>query len=196
MYSKHTIDTRFNYKAMQTYISLLRGINVSGKNLLKMGVLKQLANKLHFVQVQTYIQSGNLVFQSEENNPHQLSNQLEQIIKEKLGLSVAVLTSSVAAMQQILQQCPFTEAEEQAQLYVSFFTSSPFLANQSKIVQKKAAEERLFFTESAAYLVAANGYRKTKITHTLWEQKLQIIATIRNYKTCLKLIEMGHLTQR
>ncbi|WP_158963787.1 DUF1697 domain-containing protein [Myroides fluvii] len=180
---------------MQTFISLLRGINVSGKNTIKMEVLKQLASNLNFTQVQTYIQSGNLLFQSEELDEKHLSNRIQHAIKAELGLVVPVLTLSATTFESIVNQCPFTQAEEQAQLYISFFDSIPTTPNNAQILEKVTPEERLAFSDSAAYLVATQGYGRTKITNALFEQKLDLIATTRNYKTCIKLIELAHTMQ-
>jgi len=65
---------------MTTYITLLRSVNVSGKNLLKMDVLRQLMHELGFHQIQTYIQSGNLIFQSAEQDMHLLSQQIHDTL--------------------------------------------------------------------------------------------------------------------
>ncbi len=176
---------------MTTYISLLRGINVSGKNTVKMDVLKQLATKLNFVQAQTYIQSGNLLFRSEETDTSKLSLQLQQAIHTELGLLVPVLTLAVSTFQNLIDQCPITLEEEQAQLYVTFFGSFPKRQDSSDIFEKLSPKERLILCDSVAYLVAAIGYGNTKITNAFLEKKLQITATTRNYKTCKKLVELA-----
>ena len=180
---------------MKTYISLLRGINVSGKNTIKMEVLKKLALNLNFAQVQTYIQSGNLLFQTEETDERLLSHQIHQAIQEELRLDIPVLTLSATTFETLVRQCPFTQTEEQAQLYISFLHSTPTVQNHTHILEKKTVEEHVAFSDSAAYLVATNGYGHTKITNTLLEQKLCITATTRNYKTCIKLIELADAMQ-
>lgn len=184
----------FNPNLMTTYIALLRAINVSGKNKITMEVLKQLLLHLGFTQVQTYIQSGNVIFQSEETNANQITSRIEQAITEQLGLIVAVITLPLVTFQTILDHCPFKHPEEQAQLYITFFNAKPAAELElTTLLSKKAPEEHLVLTDSAAYFVAANGYGKTKITNALLEQKLGIVATTRNYKTCLTLLKLAAL---
>jgi uncharacterized protein (DUF1697 family) len=176
---------------MTTYIALLRAINVSGKNKITMDVLKQLFHTIGFAQVQTYIQSGNVIFQSEETEVNTITKRIEQALADQLGLLVSVLTLPLTSLQTILDHCPFTQPEEQAQLYISFFNSKPTVLEPTALLDKKAPEEHLVLTDTAAYFVATNGYGKTKITNALLEQKLHVVATTRNYKTCLKLLELA-----
>lgn len=178
---------------MKTYIALLRGINVSGKNSLKMAVLKQLATDLNLVNVQTYIQSGNLIFQSEELDPTLLSQQIHQAIFMELGLTIPILTFTVDSFKTILNQNPFSQTEEQEQLYLTFFEAIPHSPNLEAIQAKKATEELLHYSDSVLYLVAALGYGKTKLSNTFLEKKLHVSATTRNYKTCLKLLELAEI---
>lgn len=178
---------------MKNYISLLRGINVSGKNSLKMAVLKQLATDLNLGKVQTYIQSGNLIFQSNETDTALLSQKIHQAILLELGLTIPILTFTVDTFKTILNQNPFVKEEELEQLYLTFFDAVPNAPNLEAIQAKKASEELLHYSDSALYLVAALGYGKTKLSNTFLEKKLSVSATTRNYKTCLKLLELAKI---
>lgn len=175
---------------METYIALLRGINVSGKNSIKMEVLKQICTDIGLQNVQTYIQSGNIIFQSEEQNAEVISLQISQAIQKQLALTVPVLTLELNNFKSIVLNNPFTKEEELKQLYITLYSPILSLTAVENINAKKAPEELLHISDSAIYLVANNGYGKTKITNTLIENKLKVTATTRNYRTCLKLIEL------
>lgn len=175
---------------MTSYITLLRSVNVSGKNLLKMDVFRQLMHELGFHQIQTYIQSGNLIFQSAEQDTHLLSQQIHDTLATHLGLDIIVFTFSLADFQQILEQNPFQQESELAQLYIAFFDTTPDEQGLLTIHAKKLEGEQLHYTKEAIYLIATQGYGKTKITPALLEQKLRVKATTRNYNTCSKLLEM------
>lgn len=177
---------------MKTYIALLRGINVSGKNIIKMEVLKQVCTNIGLQNVQTYIQSGNIIFQSKEQNTEAISLQISQAIQEQLDLTVPVLTLDLDTFKSIVLSNPFTKEEELKQLYITFYNQPSLLMDVTTITAKKAPEELLHITEVAIYLVANIGYRKTKITNTLIENKLKATATTRNYRTCLNLIELAN----
>lgn len=176
---------------MKTYIALLRGINVSGKNSIKMEVLNQLCSDLNLLNVQTYIQSGNIIFQSEELNAAVISLQISQAIQDQLALTVPVLTLDLDTFKSIVLSNPFTKEEELKQLYITFYNQPSLLIDVTAITAKKAPEELLHMSDSAIYLVANIGYGKTKITNTLIENKRKVTATTRNYRTCLKLIELA-----
>ena len=76
---------------MNIYIALLRGINVSGKNKIKMTELKQLCLDIGFSEITTYIQSGNVIFSTQEINTSKIENKLVTAVKNKFGHSIKVL---------------------------------------------------------------------------------------------------------
>ncbi|MEC4007011.1 DUF1697 domain-containing protein [Myroides odoratimimus] len=172
---------------MKTYITLLRGINVSGKNIIKMNVLKQLCVDLGLHNVQTYIQSGNIVYQAVEQDCTILSKNIHNTILNTLDLDVPTITIEELQLDRIIKDNPFTTEENLNRLYINFLESVPHLDGTNMLIGKKADTELLQVTESAVYLVANIGYGKTKITNTLIENKLKVTATTRNYKTCLQI---------
>lgn len=101
---------------MQTYIALLRGINVGGKAKLKMADLKLLFEDLGFKDVATYIQSGNVVFAAE--NGIGLEEKISKEIKSKFGFEVPVLVKTAAEIDTILKDCPFEKDKKEASYFV------------------------------------------------------------------------------
>jgi uncharacterized protein (DUF1697 family) len=176
---------------MKTYITLLRGINVSGKNIIKMNELKQLCIDLGLHNVQTYIQSGNIVYQTSEQAPSTLSKRINNTILTHLGLDIPVLTLESEQFKKVINENPFTTEEELAQLYITFIEGTPHLEGLNTLIDKKADTELLHITASTVFLVANIGYGRTKVNNTLIENKLKVTATTRNYNTCLKLISLA-----
>lgn len=134
------------------------------------------------------------MYQSLEQVPSILSNKVQDAILSTLTIEVPVITITIEQFKDILSQHPFTKEEELAQLYITFLSGTPHQAESNTIQEKKAESELLNITTHAVYLVANNGYMKTKITNTLIENKLKVTATTRNYRTCLKLIKLAEPT--
>jgi len=89
---------------MKTYIALLRGINVGGHKKIKMAELRTLLEKLPFENVETYIQSGNIVFNTAELDTEQIKNSIKKKITEIFGFEVPVLALSALDLEEILQK--------------------------------------------------------------------------------------------
>jgi uncharacterized protein (DUF1697 family) len=92
---------------METYISLLRGINVSGKHLIKMEDLRNLLTQAGLLQIKTYIQSGNLVYQSSERNIESLNGIIEKTIFNNYKFEVPVITLKLNDLEKARDENPF-----------------------------------------------------------------------------------------
>jgi uncharacterized protein (DUF1697 family) len=112
---------------MKTFISLLRGINVSGQNKIRMAELTRLYEELNFINVFTYIQSGNVIFDCAEQDPAPLARLIEAEIVRSLGASVRVLLRDKNRFQQIEESNPFVNQrnEDPEKLHVTFLSESP-----------------------------------------------------------------------
>ena len=178
---------------MNTYISLLRGINVSGQKKIKMLDLKLLYESLGFEGVQTYIQSGNVIFKDQQENITNLVAQIEQKILEEFGYQVTTFIYSPEDFQVITSNNPFLKATpdlEIKQLFVTYLSQAP----EEKLIQElepyaKNGEE-YHLSGKILYLNYPNSYGKTKLDNNTIERKLKLSATTRNWRTTLKLYEM------
>src|SRR5690242_634275 len=95
---------------MQTFISILRGINVSGQKKILMADLKIFFESLHFKDIATYIQSGNVVFKSDsKNTDQQLAKKIEKAISAKYHFEVPVIIRTSAELKNTISQNPFTK---------------------------------------------------------------------------------------
>ncbi|WP_435315278.1 DUF1697 domain-containing protein [Cellulophaga fucicola] len=179
---------------MITYIALLRGINVSGKNKILMADLKQMLLKLKLANVTTYIQSGNVVFTTDEVDVTVLSEKIKKEIFKVFGLDVPVLVLAASALQTIFKNNPFT-AEEEKETYFVLLKSAPNTVLISEVNKGTYATEKFVITNSCIYLRCLNGAGKAKCNNNFFERKLKVQATTRNYKTMVKLIEISETLQ-
>ena len=178
---------------METYISLLRGINVSGQRKIKMIDLKILFESLNFKNVRTYIQSGNVVFEFELMDCGLLSKIIEDKILLDLGLEVSVIIRNHDQLIAILRDNPFvTIGNEMSVLYVTFLSDNPNDGVLDKINEINFAPDEFRIIGKEAYLFCPNGYGRTKLNNSFFENKFKLKATTRNWRTINELNEMAH----
>ena len=182
---------------MKTYIALLRGINVSGKNSLKMVDLKQLFMDLKFHNVLTYIQSGNVLFQSNKTDCRNIEIQITKAIAQQFNYSINVLVINKQTLEAIFQQNPFKQrpAIDISKLHVTLLNNQPDSKNITQLenLQLTNNDEYQILGKSI-YLYCPNGYGKTKLTNNFFEKKIKTSATTRNWKTITKLLELSNQT--
>lgn len=174
---------------MKTYIAILRGINVSGQKLIKMAALKKMGEKLNFENIQTYLQSGNLIFSAKENDPKQLEKIITTEIEKEFGFEVPVIVLNLKTLERIIENNPFPKdpQKEMALVHVTFLSEPSVALNEEKIFEKKKTNEEIVFSSNAVYLYCPDGYGKTKLHNNFLEKQLQVKATTRNWKTTINL---------
>ena len=175
---------------MQTYIALLRGINVSGQKKVPMAELRELLSTLDFQNVQTYIQSGNIIFQTSEKNIQDLEMKIHEAMKNHFGFEVPVLVKTPKQMKHIFDACPFSE-EKKINSYFILLYSKPDKDLVDGISTLSNENESFFITDQCVYFHSGIGYGKSKFSNNFFERQLKVTATARNYKTMLKLVELN-----
>ena len=175
---------------MNTYIALLRGINVSGQKKVPMAELRELLSKVGLKDVQTYIQSGNVVFRSSENEAEKLASLIQNAIEKRFGFEVPTLVKSSIKLQEIFDACPFPEDEKTESYFVLLFASlSKALVDE--VSKMSYPSETFVITDDCVYLCSSAGYGNAKCDNNFFERKLKITATARNYKTMVKLLSLS-----
>lgn len=178
---------------MNTYVSLLRGINVSGQKPVRMQDLKSLYESLGFQQVVTYVQSGNVVFRSPEEDQHSLASRIEIGIQQSFGYQVPVFIRDEAELQQIKVSNPFLHQEGTVldRLYVTFLAAP--LAQHSLVDLEVPAQSNDEFRVIGReiYLHCPGGYGRTTLSNNFFEKKLGKLATTRNWKTVTALCDLS-----
>jgi uncharacterized protein (DUF1697 family) len=174
---------------MTTYVSLLRGINVGGHHKIRMDDLKELYEALGFKDVVPYIQSGNVVFTSDEADPAQLRRQIEESIEKKFGFHVEVIVRTSAELREILDNNPFQgqQSKESKWIVVMFLATRPDETAQEDILKTYVGPEDLFIIGKEVYIYYTEGIGRSKLSHSLIEKKLKTVGTARNWNTILQL---------
>lgn len=184
---------------MMVYVAFLRGVNVGGKNMIKMAALSAMIEEMGFSRVQTYIQSGNVLFESEgaERAEEALRKQIEAQLNKNFGLAVDVILRSAAELKQIMLDCPFSreeiaEAESTAvgeSLYVALLPYAPAAEKVDRLHALKHEGEKIRIRHRDVYLLFSNSIRNSKLANSL--PKLDAAVTVRNWKTISKLNVMA-----
>ncbi len=177
---------------MKTYIALLRGINVSGQKLIKMEALRNALGELGFTNVSTYIQSGNILFQSAVSATAKLETQIHDLIRKQFGFDVRVLVVTPDALRQTVALNPFQkDGIALPQPYVSFLSERPKPENAKVLESMDFGNDRFEIIGNNIYIHYADGAGKTKLSNAVIEKKLQLDSTARNWKTVRKLLELA-----
>ncbi|MEI7725715.1 MAG: DUF1697 domain-containing protein [Bacteroidota bacterium] len=178
---------------MQTYISILRGINVSGYKLIKMNLLKEMFEHLGFENVKTYIQSGNVVFNCNSTETAILGNKIADEILNHFGFEVPVIVLGKDELKKVSAQNTFINerGEDIAKLHVTFLSAEPVVSLMEGIDNMAYLPDEFYLSEKAVYLFCPNGYGNTKLSNNFFENKLKVQATTRNWKTIIELVKMS-----
>lgn len=175
---------------MPTWIALLRGINVGGKNLLPMESLRQDLEALKLKNVRTYIQSGNVLFDSNARNAATLASKIERKLEQQHGFRPQALVLSGDELLDAIESNPYPQALAEPKTLHFFFLSSPATdPHLSAIDKAKKSTEKYSLTDRVFYLYAPDGIARSKLAASV-EQHLGVAATARNYRTVDKLRAM------
>lgn len=179
---------------METYIAILRGINVSGQKMIKMPELKLHLEEAGFRNVRTYIQSGNVLFEYKRADAGKIGSLIKKLIETKFGFDVPVIVKTVSELVEVMENNPFLKKrkEDIDKLHVTFLSEEPKKEQLDKFIPPANIPDEYIFSGKAIYLVCPNGYGQTKLTNNFFENKLKVTATTRNWKTVLKLAEMAN----
>jgi uncharacterized protein (DUF1697 family) len=168
---------------MTTYISLLRAVNVTGHNKVSMNDLKKIYNSLGLDNVRTYVQSGNVVFDSDIKDASGIAPLIESRLLKFFGSSVPVLIRDKHELGKIIDSNPFTKQKKKdpGRFYVTFLPASP--ADKNKLPPSPLGVDEYIILNKEIYLFCPDGYGKTKLNNNFFEKKLNLPATTRNWNT-------------
>jgi uncharacterized protein (DUF1697 family) len=177
----------------KTYIAILRGINVSGSNVIKMKDLSGLFEDSGFEDVRTYIQSGNVLFNYPSTDTGELARGIEGKIVKEFGMNVPVNILELRAVKDVLEQNPFLVdmAKDISKLHVTLLSDDADKERVDKIETEKYLPDEFIVVGRAIYIYCPNGYGRTKLTNNFFENKLKVSATTRNWKTIMELVRLG-----
>jgi uncharacterized protein (DUF1697 family) len=179
---------------MAKYISFLRGINVGGHKIIKMENLKNFFEAYGLKDVKTYIQSGNVIFQSPEKDIDKLNSGIEKHLFQTLGFAVEVFTRSEEQLKKVHSANPFVDItpDKTTKIYVSFLRSVPPAEKMNDFESLSYDAEKFVVLGTEAYILLYKDRIKTKavFANNILEKKLGVAATTRDWNTINKILEL------
>lgn len=180
---------------MNTFVALLRSINVSGHNIIKMADLKALLDRPEFINVSTYLQSGNVIFQSSVESPQELSSLIAHIIKVNYGFDIEVKVLEARVFRTSLDQNPFLSKKEidTKKLYYLHLFGDPSVDGLQEITADDKFPEAMVLIDQTLYVHYINGFGRSKLSGNYIERKLGVKVTARNHNTMQNLVKKTDL---
>jgi uncharacterized protein (DUF1697 family) len=181
---------------MPTYLALLRGINLAGRNKVAMADLRQLAGSLGHADVATYIQSGNLIFSSPGGDPAALADDLEQAIAERLGVTSAVVVLSRDELARAVADNPFPDEPDPRRVHAVFrreeHSPEALQAIAAALQESRDAGRRdnVIVVGRTLFLHTPDGYGRSDLAAQLFRSSARAAGTARNWATVTKLLAM------
>ncbi|AEI43918.1 DUF1697 domain-containing protein [Paenibacillus mucilaginosus] len=187
---------------MAVYIALLRGINVSGKKIIKMEDLRSLLESMGLQQVRTYIQSGNAVCSAAAGAQEALSERISAALKLKYGFEVGVIVKTPDELEAALRGNPFAaggvgaaQEETGEKRYYSFLAKAPEPSAVETLQAYASEADDYRIGGDVAYILCRDSYGKSQFSNNFLEAKLKVMATTRNEATVRKLLDMGRAVE-
>ena len=178
---------------MPVVICMLRGVNVGGHNRVKMNDLKKLFTSLKLRDPQTYVQSGNIVFTTDERDLDKLRKILETAIHKKFGFQTDAVLRSAKDLREVIAGNPFAKRKDihPGKLLVTFFSADPGEAARKQARAIKCVPEELFIEGREAYIYLPNGAGRSKLNWPLIPKTLKVQGTARNWNSVTKMLEIA-----
>jgi uncharacterized protein (DUF1697 family) len=179
---------------MNSYVALLRGINLGGKTILPMKELAPMFSAMGCAAVKTYIQSGNVLFRSTSSTAARIPTEIPALIEQRFSFRPPVVLRAAKALSEVAQQNPFLQRGEDASaLHVMFLSALPEVSKVALLEPSRFAPDEFVVLGQEVYLFYPNGMGKSKLGINYFEKKLSVVATARNWNTTLKLISLSEL---
>nr|WP_315252066.1 DUF1697 domain-containing protein [uncultured Flavobacterium sp.] len=177
---------------MTTHLALLRGINVSGHNMIKMEALKTALENIGFQNVVTYIQSGNVFVDTDEENAPAVGFKIKQEIFKVFGHEVPIVVIGKSDLEKSLKNNPFLKEKnvDTKKLYVAFVSIALRSDSINDLKMSQVKPDEAYIDDSRIYIKYSVGAGKTRFDQKYIEKKLNVISTIRNWNTVTQLLKM------
>lgn len=173
------------------YIALLRGINVGGNTMIKMADLRSCFEELGFTNVVSYVNSGNLAFDTTKTSDRKLSEKIEKAVEKIINKNVQVMVREQGSIKEVLEHNPFDgEYETHKQMHVLFLQNEIPNEKRDDVLSWQTDQERIAIRGREIYALLLGGVAESLIGRGLLERKLKIPMTARNWRTVEKLAEL------
>lgn len=178
---------------MPAVIAMLRAVNLAGHNRVRMDALCALCSSLKLRDPRTYVQSGNVVFQTAELDLAKVARRIEDGMERDFGFRTHVIVRNAAEMRDVVARNPFAKRRdvESAKLIVLFFAEKPGADAREKLKSAKANKEELHLDGRELYIHFPDGMGRSKVSTSGIERMLKVPGTGRNWNSVTKLLEMA-----
>jgi uncharacterized protein (DUF1697 family) len=178
-------------KSGMKYVAFLRGINVGGKNKIKMETLREVCSALGFEDVKTYINSGNILFETRKTEDKSLAAKIEKAIEKEFGLNIKVIVRTIDEIKKIVENNPFKgEFENDKDVHVFFLDEEMQQEKTDLLLSHNTENERYFVKNREIFCHLRIGVLDSLMGKDYIGKKLKVSATARNWRTINKILEM------
>ncbi len=175
-----------------SYVALLRGINVGGRNRLPMDELAHLFERAGCASVRTYIQSGNVVFAAAPSIALGARESVAATVSARMGTGIPIVLRSVGDLARVVGENPFVgESQDPRALHVGFLRGRPLPDRVSSLDPERSPPDEFVVRGREIYLRLPNGVSRTRLTVSYLERVLATPATFRNWRTVVNLLKMA-----
>jgi uncharacterized protein (DUF1697 family) len=179
---------------MPVYISFLRGVNMTGHNKIKMDDLANLFINIGFSDVETYIQSGNVVFKDAGvRKENELAALIESGIRKKLGYEIPAMVRTPGELRATILNNPFNNIDsfDPSKLAVIFLYNLPSESQIEKVKNISYPPDQFIIIGREIYIYCPNGFGRTKLYTNFFENKMKIVGTARNWKSINNILRLS-----
>jgi uncharacterized protein (DUF1697 family) len=174
------------------HVALLRGINVGGRNKVPMKGLAAMFAEARCLEVQTYVQSGNVVFEATDAIARRVPSLVGQALLARLGLRIPLVMRTAAELRAAARGNPFLKAgADPATLHVAFLADRPEAARVAALDAARSPPDELAVRGREIYLRCPGGYGRSRLTNQYFDSRLGTVSTVRNWRTVLALLELA-----
>jgi uncharacterized protein (DUF1697 family) len=186
-------DVQREHKAMKTYIVLLRGVMPGGNNKVPMVRLREVLGRAGFDNVRTYVQSGNVLVDT-VLSAHEAGKYVHELIQKHIGPDLTVVVRTGTELHKVLDDNPFQQGYDISRVFFVMFAQLPPAENEKELTAQDFGDEKLAFTNArdTAYMYIPGAYGRGRLSTNFLEKKLGVSATMRNFNTMRKLVEMSN----
>ena len=178
---------------MPKYAAFLRGINVGGKNKIKMETLREMFAALGFENVKTYINSGNVIFETAETNDKILSDKIEKAIEKEFSLKIKVMVRTIDEIREIIKNNPFDgKFENHKNLHVLFLDEELPEEKRELLLANNNENEMFAVRKREIFCLLRAGFSDSLLGKDYIGKKLKTSATARNWRTVNKILEFSN----
>jgi uncharacterized protein (DUF1697 family) len=184
-------STKSSEQATPTHVALLRAINVGGNNMLPMSELAKFCTSAGCADVQTYIQSGNVLFRADAACAKRMPAAVEDMIEKRFGFRPPIVVRTAKEMREVVRANPFARnGSDTSATYVAFLSAAPTAQRIATLDPNRSPGDTYEVHGREIYMNLLAGAGKTKLTTAYFDSKLATVSTFRNWRTVLTLTGM------